>query len=219
MKQFERNNEFPETEATSETQQRAKPQEDTAQIAPPVIIKPNGATSEPAVVETPSQGSGQPDPFDPRNHKKSQDPRLNPSAGSSTSSLPATIDPRKPKKSWFIRIHPDQNYRAVVPLYTDVRDTLVAAAITSSGIPFLYTLTVSDSTWYESGVEVFRVATDQWVRVTPADGCYVSKPPIAKLDEPHFPDVPFRDWLERAFSKRLIKSLDDPLVRKLRGAR
>jgi len=195
--------------------------------------------------EAPDQGSGEPDPFDPKNHKKSQDPRLNPGAGSPTSGLPANIEARKPKKDWFIRVHPDPNYRAVVRLYTNddakrregnsylfapsveippdmedlVRDTLVAAAITSGGTPFIYTLNVSDSTWYESGVEVFRVVTDQWMRVIPADGCYVTKPPIAKLDEPNFPDAPFRDWLERAFSKRLIKSLDDPLVKKLRGIR
>jgi hypothetical protein len=194
--------------------------------------------------EAPDQGSGEPDPFDPRNHKKSQDPRLNTGAGSPTG-LPATIEARKPKKDWFIRVHPDPNYRSVLRLYTSddakrregnsylfapsleippdmedlVRDTLVAAAITSSGIPFLYTLNISDSTWYESGVEVFRLATDDWVRVTPADGCYITKPPIARLDEPRFPEAPFRDWLERAFSKRLIKSLDDPLVKKLRGIR
>lgn len=245
MNPFEMNHELLEAGACPETQHRAKPQEHTAQIAEAVIIKPNGATSEPAKVQTPSQGSGEPDPFDPRNHKKSQDPRLNPGTGLSTSGLPVNIEPRKPKKSWFVRIHPNPNYRAVVPLYTDddakrregnsflfapgleippdmedlVRDTLVAAAITSSGIPFLYTLNVSDSTWYESGVEIFRVITDEWMRVASADNCYVMKPPIAKLDEPCFPVAPFRDWLERAFSKRLIKSLDDPLVKKLRGIR
>jgi hypothetical protein len=100
-----------------------------------------------------------------------------------------------------------------------VRDTVLAAAITNSGISFLYKLPVSDSSYYESGLEVIRRAIDDWIRVTPADGCYVIHPPIAKLDEPHFPAVPFRDYLERAFRKRLIKSLDDPRVKKLRGAR
>jgi hypothetical protein len=100
-----------------------------------------------------------------------------------------------------------------------VRDTLVAAATTSSGIHFLYILPVSDSTWYESGVEVFQRATLEWVRVQPADGSYVMTPPVAVLAEPHFPDVPFREYLERAFGKRLITSLDDPLVKKLRGDR
>jgi|HubBroStandDraft_6_1064221.scaffolds.fasta_scaffold11280_5 hypothetical protein len=245
MKQLELNFELPEVEARPETQQRAKPQEDAAQIAQAAITEPNAASSGLARLETPNQGPAGPDPFDPRNHKKPQDPRLNPGAGSPTSGLPASIEPRKPKKSWFVRIHPDPSYRAVVPLYTDddakrregnsylfapgleippdledlVRDTLVAAAITSSGIPFLYTLNISDSTWYESGVEVFRVITDEWKRITSADGCYVMKSTIAKLDEPHFPDAPFRDWLECAFSKRLIKSLDDPLVKKLRGGR
>jgi hypothetical protein len=244
MKQLEMNFELPETPATPEKQQHIEPQEDTAEIAQPVTPKPNGGTSEPAEPATHAHGSPRLDPFDPQNHKKPQDPRLNLGADPATSGLPSTIEARKPKKGRFIRIHPDPGYRAVLPLYTDddskrrenniylfapglgippdmedlVRDTIVAAAITSSGIPFLYILPVSDSTWYESGVEVIRRATEEWVRVTPADGCYVPKPPIAKLDEPHFPDVPLRDWLERAFSKRLIKTLDDPLVKKLRGA-
>jgi hypothetical protein len=36
--------------------------------------------------------------------------------------------------------------------------------------------------------------TEEWLRVTAGDGCYITSPPIAKLDEPHFPDAPFRDW-------------------------
>jgi hypothetical protein len=185
------------------------------------------------------------DPFDPENHRKSQDPRLNLGLDQHINSLPNTVEVRKPKKSWFIRIHPDPNYRAVLRLYTDddskrrennsylfapglevppeleclVRDTLVAAAITSSGVLFLYPLSVTESSWYEGGVEVFRRATEEWVRVTPGDGTYVITLPIAKLEEPHFPDVPFREYIERAFSKRLIKSLEDPLIKKLRGIR
>ena len=58
----------------------------------------------------------------------------------------------------------------------------------------------------------------QWLRVTPGDGCYVSSLPIAELPEPRFPDAPLRDWLERAFSKRLITSIEHPVVKKLRGA-
>ena len=212
---------------------------------PEVQPKPNGGTGELAQPATCAHGSPELDPFDPRNHRKPQDARLNPGADPATTSLPSTMEARKPKKSSFIRVHPNPNYRAVLPLYTDddskrrdnntylfapgleippdleglVRDTLVVAAITSFGIPFLYTLAVTDSSWYESGLEVILRATEEWVRVTPADGCYKTDPPIAKLDEPRFPDVPFRDWLERAFSKRLIKSLDHPLVKRLRGAR
>jgi hypothetical protein len=99
-----------------------------------------------------------------------------------------------------------------------ISETLVAAAITTSGIPFLYILTVSDSSWYNSGLEVFRQAIEEWVRVIPSDGCYITKSPIAKLPDPVFPNAPFREWLERGFSKRLITSLDDPIVKKLRGA-
>ena len=207
--------------------------------------KPNGDTpkAEQSILE--SAGLLNVDPFDPKNHRKPQDPRLNFGSDQPDLALPNTIEVRKPKKSWFIRIHPDPNYRAVLRVFTDddakrrennsylfapgleippdlgslVRDTLVAAAITSSRIHFLYSLSVTDSSWYESGVEVFRRATEEWVRVTPGEGCYLISPPIAKLEEPNFPNVPFREYLERAFSKRLFKSLDDPLVKRLRGSR
>jgi hypothetical protein len=207
--------------------------------------KPNGDALRSAQTTTHTQSKREVDLFDPKNYKKAQDPRLNPSGDPSTSGLPSTLYIGKPKRSWFIRFHPDPSYRSVLPLYTDddskrrdsntylfvpgleippdleglVNDTLVVAAITSAGVPFLYSLRVSDSSWYESGVELIQEGTQIWVRVTPTDGGYKTDPPIAVLEEPRFPNVPFRDWLERAFSKRLITSLDHPLVRKLRGAR
>lgn len=228
---------------STETQNTGAANNDkSGKAAPPIIAKPNGKDPEAAQLATPQ---GELDPFDPRNHKKPQDPRLNPGAFAATSGLPSTIYIGKPKKSWYIRFHPDPAYRAVLPLYTDddvkrregndylfapglqippdledlVRDTLVVAAITSSGVPFVYKLPVTDSSWYESGLELIVLVTEEWKRVAAGDGCYVMKSPIAKIDEPIFPDAPFRNWLERAFSKRLIKSLDDPLVKKLRGAR
>ncbi len=197
--------------------------------------------SEPGTVET----AGEFDPFDPKNYRTPQDRRLNPNVDSG-SYLPQTIEARKPKKSWFFRVHASADYRVELPIYTDdvkrrqdniylfspglkvpaeirdlVRDTLVAAAVTSEGIPFLYTLTVADNSWYDSGVEIIRLATEEWVRQTAdsAGGFYTITRPIAELGEPHFPDIPFRTYLERAFNKRVISSLDDPLIKKLRGDR
>jgi hypothetical protein len=208
-----------------------------------VVSKPNGKVQQ----AMPEVGQNVPqieDPFDPSNYRKPQDPRLNLGSEQCAGNLPNTIEPRKPKKSWFVRVHPDPGYRVVLPLYIDddskrregnsylfapgleippdleslVRDTLVAAAITNAGVPFLYTLSITDSTWYESGIEAIRLATERWVRVTSGDGCYLVTYPVSVLSEPRFPDVPFRDYLERAFAKRLIKTHDHPLVKKLRGA-
>src|ERR1700751_5320124 len=97
------------------------------------------------------------DPFNPKNYRKVQDPRLNPGADPATSGLPNSIEARKPKKAWYFRIHSDPAYRATLPLYTDedskrrddsylfapgleipadlediVRDNIVAAAITNT---------------------------------------------------------------------------------------
>jgi len=203
-----------------------------------------GRNSTVKIARTQAQ-SAEIDPFDPQNFKKSQDPRLNPTDQQSSCGLPNTIMVGKPKKAWFVRFHADPNYRTVAPIYTDddtnrrdensylfapglaipadieclVRDTLLVAAVTSAGIPFLYKLPVTDSPWYESGLELILGGMTQWLRITPRDGCYVSSLPIAELAEPRFPAAPFRDWLERAFSKRLITSIDHPVVKKLRGAR
>jgi hypothetical protein len=207
----------------------------------PVVSKPNGQTQQamPVRRDVPEID----DFFDPAGYRKPQDPRLSLGSEQSAGSLPNTIEARKPKKSWFIRVNPDPSYHVILPLYTDddskrresnsylfvpgleipldlgslVRDTLVVAAITSTGISFLYTLAVTDSTWHDSGIEAIRLAMERWVRITPSEGCYSVTFPIADLPEPRFPDVPFRDYLERAFAKRLIKSLDDPLIKKLRG--
>ena len=100
-----------------------------------------------------------------------------------------------------------------------IRKTLAAAAITDSGTHFLYLLPVSDSAWYESGIEVLQRAREEWVRVISQDGSYIMKFPISKLGEPQFVKVPFREYIVRAYSKRLISSLDDPLIKKLRGIR
>jgi hypothetical protein len=208
----------------------------------PITPKPNGAAFGPG---QPSTHSRQIDPFDPKNHKKLQDPRLNPDAFASVAALPNTIYVGKPKKSWFCRFQPDPAYRTVLRLYSDddakrrdhnpylfapdlelppdleglVTETLVVAAINSAGVPFLYMLNVNSSSWYESGLEVIQRGMEQWIRVFSGDGCYHTKPPISKLDEPRFPEAPFRDWIEHGFAKTLFKSLDDPRVKKLRGAR
>jgi len=207
----------------------------------PIVSNPNGQTQQvmPVRHEVPEID----DPFNPARYRKPQDPRLSLGLEQSAGNLPNAIEARKPKKSWFIRVHPDPSYHVILPLYTDddskrregnsylfapgleipldleslVRDTLVAAAITSTGISFLYTLAITDSTWHDSGMEAIRRAMERWVRITPSEGSYLVTFPIAALPEPRFPDVPFRDYLERAFAKRLIKSLDDPLVKKLRG--
>jgi hypothetical protein len=52
------------------------------------------------------KGSSEIDPFDPRNFKKAQDPRLNPGADPATSGLPSSIEARKPKKTWFFSRSP-----------------------------------------------------------------------------------------------------------------
>ena len=182
------------------------------------------------------------DPFDPQNFKNSS-VELEVEV---KSEWPDVLHAGKPKKSWWFRVHPNEEYRKSLPMLLNdefkkrgenpylfhpsleipsdledlVRPTLVTAAITSTGIPFLYCLVKSDSAWYESGLEVIQKAIESWVRVSPdGTGYRITSPQHAeKFSEPNFLSHPFRHWLETGFRRRLIATLDHPVVKELRGA-
>jgi len=181
------------------------------------------------------------DPFDPASYSRPEDDRLKPTG----ESLPAAIHCGRPLAAWFFRIHPDPAYRCMVRVFCDrtksrnganylwspnlpipddidalIRPTLVAAAVTDQQISFLY-MVAETSSWYESACTIMKEAMLEW-RKQAADkeaGEYVGSPAISDLGEPKFPDVPFRVYLERAFRRHLITTLEDPVVRRIRGVR
>jgi hypothetical protein len=73
--------------------------------------------------------------------------------------------------------------------------------------------------WSETAMEIAHEAKTRWVRMRSdaSSGCYVFDTPLAKLDDPIWPEEKFRDLLELAFKKTRIDSLNHPIVRQLRG--
>jgi hypothetical protein len=185
------------------------------------------------------------DIFDPKNFRKPQDPRL---AGDENDGLmvPSVIETRKPRAPEFVRVHKDSDYRSVIPLLAVesatkrreelyflhpefevppellpfVHDYMVAFAITRERMPFLYTVRVSDTTWYDSALICMKIAQNQWVHIISQQDkqAYITQPSVDDLPEPSWPVVTFRDLIARAFATRVVKDINHPVVRKLRGA-
>jgi hypothetical protein len=68
-------------------------------------------------------------------------------------------------------------------------------------------------------LEAATLATGKWVRVAAnmSLGAYDVFEATADLPAPDWQDVPFQQLLSVAFKERFIKSLDHPVLRKLRG--
>jgi hypothetical protein len=60
----------------------------------------------------------------------------------------------------------------------------------------------------------------KWLRMQAnmSNGCYEAFEAVAKLPEPEWPPVQFKDLLKAAFQDRFIRDRDHPVLQKLRGA-
>jgi hypothetical protein len=183
-----------------------------------------------------------PDPFDPQLLRLSQDYAS--AVGAKKALL--TIPVCKPKKEWFVRVHPDESYRvqtAVIELKEDREVYLVApelrpslsaestfgprlllTAITAQGSVFIWPIRLPGpngklDSWNASALEAAEIAKNHWVRVVSnmqAGGYDVIKA-TGDIPDPTWPAGPFADLLRVAFKGRYIDSLDNPVLRRLRG--
>jgi hypothetical protein len=184
-----------------------------------------------------------PDPFDPASLRLTQDFAV----GVGVKRVHLTIPVRKPEKTWFVRAHPDEAYRlqtAMIEMKDErgeiyavarelwpelaaevaFRPKLLATAINRQGVVFLWPLNLPNQDgrvdeWTRTGLEALQLAMKGWVRVVPnmTVGGYEVAQPTATLSEPEWPDMPLRELLRIAFRERLIKTLDHPILRRLRG--
>ena len=97
-------------------------------------------------------------------------------------------------------------------------------ALTRQGTVFIWPVALPDpdgrrNTWADSAHEAVRHAEDAWVRLV-ADmgmGAYRIYKAEGQLTEPVWPDRPFSELLEIAFTNRVIDNPDHAIVRRLRG--
>ncbi|MCS3924108.1 hypothetical protein [Methanosalsum natronophilum] len=72
-----------------------------------------------------------------------------------------------------------------------------------------------------SRLEAYEIAKTKWIKIVAnrSIGTYERHEPLAKLDEPIWPEEPktFNDALNLAFKDKLIDSSDHPVLKKLRG--
>jgi hypothetical protein len=183
-----------------------------------------------------------PDPFDPAALRLTQD--FAASFGVKKALL--TVPVRKPDKSWFVRVHPADDYTlqtAVVELKEDRETYLVApdlwpglagdstfspralfTAINRQGVLFIWPVRLPGTdgkvdSWSQSALEAAKMARQSWVRVAAnmALGAYEVHQATGDLEQPDWPETPFRELLKIAFKDRMITALDYPVLRRLRG--
>ena len=158
-----------------------------------------------------------------------------------------TVPVRKPDRQSFVRVHPDESWRletAVLEL-RDERETylvdpdlwpelelpgeLVPTAlfttISRQGVVFLWPIRLPGedgrgNAWHRSALEAADLATTGWVRIAAnlSLGAYEVFQATAELPEPEWPEKEFPSLLDIAFKDRYIRSLDHPVIRRLRGA-
>jgi len=183
-----------------------------------------------------------PDPFEPATLRLSQG--LTAALGVKKALL--TVPVRKPDKTWFVRTHHDPAYRletAVIELKED-RETylvqrelwpelaaettfsprLLLTAMNRQGVLFLWPIKLPGADgrldeWSRSAVDAASLAGTGWVRVQAnmSLGAYEVFQASGNIADPQWPAMQFRELLRIAFRDKIIRGLDHPILRRLRG--
>ena len=158
--------------------------------------------------------------------------------------LITTIPIRKPNKHEFVRVHADPAYQlqtAVIEIKED-RETyfvdqaiaiqlpdmvvpkLIVVAINRQGIVFLWPIRLPGpdgrhDNWNSSALEASNISKETWIKVTSnmSLGAYEVYEAVANLPEPEWPELDFQEIMEIACKDRFIKSLDHPVIKRIRG--
>ena len=151
----------------------------------------------------------------------------------------------RPHKQWWNRVHPDEAYRINVGLIeVDGEDTYIVdpqlyvhpevvkelvfktlfLAINRVGKLFLWPIKMPNEDgrideWNKTAREGAEEAMGRWVRITAnrAKGTYDIGKSKVEVVEPKWPDKTFAEILEIAFKDTVIKDLDHPVIKALRG--
>jgi hypothetical protein len=182
----------------------------------------------------------QTDPFDLDKLRLSQD--FAASLGVKKALL--TVPVRRPGNQDFFRVHPGEGWRLetlILELKEEGETYLVDqnlwgqlpgelipkilyTVISRQGVLMLWPIRLPGedgrhNEWHRSALEAAEMAQRQWVRVmaNKSLGAYEVYQAFADIPEPEWPETTFQAVLRVAFKDRFIRSLDHPVVRRLRG--
>jgi hypothetical protein len=155
-----------------------------------------------------------------------------------------TVPVRKPNKQDFVRVHPDPNYRADLPLIVlkedreeyvvtqalvpdllgEVAFMTIFTAVNRQGVAFLWPVPLPSADgrhneWHRSQREAAELAMTTWLRVKAnmSLGAYEIVAAETIRAEPAWPDVSFQELIRLAFRDRVITSFDHPVIKRLNG--
>jgi hypothetical protein len=155
-----------------------------------------------------------------------------------------TIPVRRPGPQEFIRVHPGEEMylqTAIIESKEDRESYLVApdlrselsnefvpkvllTAINRLGVLTLWPIRLPGedgrvNAWGRSALEAAELAKTRWVRLAAnmSLGAYEVYEAVAKLPEPEWPSLSFQEILRIAFKDHFIRSMDHPVIKRLRG--
>jgi hypothetical protein len=189
-------------------------------------------------IETPESVALE-DPFDPQRLRLSQD--FASMVGVKKALI--TVPVRKPNRQIFIRVHPDPTFRletAVLEIKEDreiyllspdlwpempgeITPKILFTAIDRQNVVFLWPVRLPGpdgrhDEWSRSALQAAEMGMKNWIRVASnlGLGAYEVFESTAEIPEPEWPDCSFKRLLEIAFRDRYIKTIDHPVLRRLR---
>lgn len=200
------------------------------------ILQLNGANPVPEPSPAPTPGGG----LDLDSLRLSQDF----SASLNVKKAIITVPVRKPHRQWFIRVRAGEDWRLQTgvielneeretylvdrSLWSELAGEVIPKVLLSSmnrqGVFFLWPVRLPGmdgriDEWNGSALTAADMATREWVsvRANMSLGAYEVFESHGDFEEPEWPDLTFQRIVEIAFKDKFIRSLDHPVLRKLRG--
>ena len=192
-----------------------------------------------AILSSPNDHEGD-DPFDLNKLRLSQD--FGATLGVKKALL--TVPVRKPGRQDFFRVHPGEDWRleTVILELKEERETYLVdpslwgqlpgelipkvlyTVINRQGVLMLWPIRLPGEDgrhdeWNRSALEAAEMAQKEWIRMVAnmslgANEVYRA---VADIPDPEWPDTTFQEVLRIAFKDRFIRSIDHPVLRRLRG--
>lgn len=158
--------------------------------------------------------------------------------------LITTIPVRKPDRQWFFRVNPDPNFQLTVgvmevkeeretyivhpnlynELAGEVKSVKLFCCITKQGVFFVWPVPLPDmdgkmNPWHRSAAEAAERAQHAWTRMAANMhvGAYDIFKPLGDLGEPEWPELDMQEIINIAFRDYIIKDVQHPVVKRLRG--